>query len=47
MNSNVSEGVVVFIRYITYKKHCARECTQPVSYAAWLWLQGLIDVRPY
>ena len=45
--SNVSEGVVVFIRYITYKKQCARECTQPVSYVAWMWLQGLTDVCPY
>ena len=42
MNSNVSGGVVVFMRYIAYKKHCARECTQPVSYVAWMWLQGLL-----
>ena len=45
--SNVSGGVVVFMRYITYKKHCARECAQPVSYVAWMWLQGLSDVKPW
>jgi hypothetical protein len=47
MNSDVSEGVVVFIRYVTYKKHCARECMQPVTYAAWMWMQGLTNTRPW
>lgn len=37
----------VFLLYVTYKKHCYREATQPVSYAAWLWLRGVSDQRPW
>jgi hypothetical protein len=36
-----------FMLYISYKKACAAECTQPVTYGAWLWLRGLSNQRPW
>jgi hypothetical protein len=47
LNVDVSVGCVVFLRYALYKRHCARECAVPVTYAAWLWVQGLSNVRPW
>jgi hypothetical protein len=36
-----------FMTYIAYKRSCAVECTVPVSYAAWLYLRGLTNIRPW
>lgn len=37
----------VFMLYVAYKRTCAAQCMQPVTYGAWLWMRGLSDQRPW